>query len=123
MLSVDVLIVIAFAIYTIIFAFLRLDPRIGIGAALALMATAAVVLAVGNGDLANRLVIYACYFLASGGVLLLIDHVRGEAKKHKPRPMSTYSRQRLLGSLKRRRNGKPQPQQSREQVLDKGCRR
>ena len=123
MLSTDVLIVIAFAIYTAIFALLRLDSRIGIGAALALLATAGPVLAMGNGDLANRLVMFACYFLASGGVLLFIDHIRGEPKRRKQRPMQLYSKQRLLGSLKRRRSRKPEAHQSQEQVLGQGQRR
>jgi len=125
MLSGDVLTVIAFAIYIVIFAILRLDARIGIGAALALLVTAAIILAIGNGDLANRLVMYACYFLASGGVLLLIEHIRGEPKRHeegKERPTPRYSKQPFISNRKRRGHRKSEVHQSPEQVLDKGAR-
>jgi len=123
MLTIDMITVIAFAIYTVIFAVLRLDARLGIGAALALLMTAAITLAIGNEDLANRLVMYACYFLASGGILLLIDHIRGEPKRRKERSIQLYSKRRLLVTLRRRRNGKPEAQQSQEQVLGKGSSR
>mgnify|MGYP000731123173 CR=1 FL=1 len=123
MLTIDMITVIAFAIYTVIFAVLRLDARLGIGAALALLMTAAITLAIGNEDLANRLVMYACYFLASGGILHLIDHIRGEPKRRKERSIQLYSKRRLLVTLRRRRNGKPEAQQSQEQVLGKGSSR
>ncbi len=68
----EVLIPIGFVIYVAIFALLRLGPRIPAGAAVALLATAAITLVVGSKGLANQLAIYACYFLASGVVLVLI---------------------------------------------------
>lgn len=117
MLSVDVLIVIAFAIYTAILAILRLDARIGIGTALALLVTAAIVLAMGNGDVASRLAMFACYFLASGGVLLLIEHIRGEGKRHEERATVSHPKQQSTGGSKRRRKHKLKAHQSREHVL------
>lgn len=125
MLSVDVLTVIAFAVYTVIFAILRPDARIGIGAALALLMIAAIILATRNWDLANRLVMYACYFLASGGVLLLIEHIRGEPKRHeegKERPTPRYSKQPFISNRKRRKHRKSEVHQSPEQVLEEGAR-
>lgn len=119
MLSIDVLTVVAFAIYIVIFAILRLDARIGLGVALGLLVTAAIVLAIGKGDLANRLVMYACYLLASGGVLLLIGHIRSEPGRHKERSMVAHPRQPFTSGSKRRRQQELEADQSWKQGLSK----
>jgi len=75
--NTEVFVLIAFAAYIAVFALFRLQPRVAIVATLALVASAAITLTVGRAELANRLVIYALYFLASGTVLIIIEHVRG----------------------------------------------
>lgn len=76
MLSTDLLALIAFVIYTVLFAVLRLDWRIVIALGLGLLVSATVMLAVEEQYRADTLAIWAYYFLASGAILLLIQHIR-----------------------------------------------
>lgn len=81
--NTEVFVLIAFAAYIAVFALFRLQPRVAIVATLALLASAAITLTVGRAELANRLVIYALYLLASGAVLIIIEHLRGAPKKRR----------------------------------------
>lgn len=76
MLSTDLLALIAFVIYTVLFVVLRLDWRIVIALGLGLLVVATVMLAVEEQHRADTLAIWAYYFLASGAILLLIQHIR-----------------------------------------------
>jgi len=72
----DLLALIAFGIYTVLFAVLRLDWRIVIALGLGLLVSAAVMLAVDVQHRADTLAIWAYYFLASGAILLLAQNIR-----------------------------------------------
>lgn len=76
MLSTDLLALIAFVIYTVLFAVLRLDWRIVIASGLGLLVSATVILAAKEQHWANTLAIWAYYFLASGAILLLVQYIR-----------------------------------------------
>ena len=76
MLSTDLLALIAFGIYTVLFAVLRLDWRIVIALGLGLLVSATVMLAVEVQHWADTLAIWAYCFLASGAILLLIQNIR-----------------------------------------------
>jgi hypothetical protein len=67
-----------FVVYTMIFAIFRGDPRISVAAGLGILAAAAITLASHHESLAENIAIYAYYFLASGVILLLIQHIRGD---------------------------------------------
>jgi len=75
--NTEVFVLIALGAYTAVFALFRLQPRVAIVATLALLALAAITLTMGQGQLANRLAIYALYFVASGAVLIIIEHLGG----------------------------------------------
>ena len=76
MLFTDLLALIAFVIYTVLFAVLRLDWRIVIALGLGLLLSATVMLAVEVQHQADTLAIWAYYSLASGAILLLVQNIR-----------------------------------------------
>lgn len=76
MMSMDLLALIAFGIYTVLFAVLRLDWRIVIALGLGQLVSATVMLAVDAQHWADTLAIWAYCFLASGAILLLIQNIR-----------------------------------------------
>jgi len=66
------------AVYMGYSAWVRLDARYPVGAALVLLVVAAVADAAGSVDTANTVAEYVFFLLAGGVVLLLIDHLREE---------------------------------------------
>jgi len=61
-----------------IFAILRFDGRIPIGYAILLLIIAAIILALGNEELANQIAIYVYWLLVVGVVCLTIEYIREE---------------------------------------------
>lgn len=88
---IGVLVLAAFAIYTILFAVLRLDSRIIAGAALVLLVITLIALAMGRGDMAQGVALYAYGLLISAAVILAVEYFRGEPER------------RSAGKLKQRR--------------------
>jgi hypothetical protein len=64
------------AVYMLYSAWVGLDARYPIAAALLLLVVTAVVDALGNADAANTLAEFVFFLLGAGVLLLLIDHIR-----------------------------------------------
>jgi hypothetical protein len=72
------------AVYVLYSAWARLDSRLPLAAAVALLAATVVSDAVGALGTANVLAAYVFYLLCAGVVLLLIDHIRAERALRAP---------------------------------------
>lgn len=78
---IGVIVLAAFAIYTILFAVLRLDSRIIAGSALVLLVITVIAVAVGWEDVAQGVALYAYGLLISAAVVLAVEYFRGEPEK------------------------------------------
>jgi len=79
------LFVVLLAVYLVYSAWVRLDPRYPIVAALALLIVTAVLDAAGESASSNTFAEYVFILLAGGIVLLLLDH----ARESRPKPART----------------------------------
>ena len=68
------------AVYIIVSAFFRSDPRISIVITLCLLIASAIMMVREMGDSAQGLAIFAFYFLVAAVVLLFIDYIREKPK-------------------------------------------
>ena len=78
-----IIVLVLIAIYIIVSACSRLEPRVAIAIALALLIASAITLVLGKQDLAEQLAIYTFYLLVAGVVLLFIHHIREDSKGSK----------------------------------------
>lgn len=76
----EIIILALIAFYIIVMACFRLEPRVTIAVALALLIATAITLVWGMRSLADKLASYAFYFLVATVVLLFIDYIREEPK-------------------------------------------
>jgi hypothetical protein len=81
--SIEIIALAAIAIYIIVMAYLRLEPRVTIVVAFALLIASAITMLLGMDDLSEQLAIYTFYLLVAGVVLLLIHHIREGSKGSK----------------------------------------
>ena len=91
---IEIIALVGFVIYTAVSAVRCWEPRIAVVIAFALLIVTAVTLAIGREGAAEQLAIYAYYFLASGVILLLIEHVRERPHREKRRKSTRGRRTR-----------------------------
>ena len=91
---IEIVTLVGFAIFTAVFAIRRWEPRIVVGVTLALLIVAAITLAIGRQGAADQMAIYAFYFLTSGVILLLIEHIREKPHREKKRKSTRGRRTR-----------------------------
>ena len=68
-------------ILVIAIAILFWEPRIAVGIALGLLLITAITLAVGGKGVAEKLAVYAYFFLAAGAILLLTRRISDNTRK------------------------------------------
>lgn len=83
--SVELIELATFAIYSIVYGLLRLDSRMPTAAGLLLLLCTMVALMLDHEGLTGILVTYAFYFLASAAVILAIEYFRGEPERRSER--------------------------------------
>ena len=76
----EIIVFAAIALYIVVMACFRLDPRIIIAVAFAVLISSAITQLLGMKDLSEQLAIYTFYLLAAGVVLLLIYQIREGSK-------------------------------------------
>ncbi len=69
------------AVYIIVSAFFRSDPRVSVVIALGLLMATGIMMVQEIEDSAQDLAIFAFYFLIAAVVLLFIDYVRDDSKR------------------------------------------
>ena len=74
----DLLVFLSYIVLIPIFTILRFDGRIPIGYAILLLMVAAIILALGNEELANQVAIYVYWLLVVGVVCLTVEYIREE---------------------------------------------
>ena len=79
----DIIILVIIAFYTIVFVYFRLEHRVTILAALALLVATAITSMLEMQELAKQLANYAFYFLIAGVVLLFIRYIREDSEGSK----------------------------------------
>lgn len=79
----EIIVLAAIALYIIMVASFRLEPRVAIAVAFAVLIASAITMLLGMKDLSEQLAIYTFYLLVAGVVLLLIHHIREGSKGSK----------------------------------------